>query len=204
MKPSRGIRCVFHICLLAFTAITAFSQEDPGSVSATLGPRGEKLIIARCTVCHSADLITQQRLSRTRWEATVDKMKHWGAELSDQDADLLIRYLSARYHPDAPANLPPLGHEIGKGEPLKQEAQASLSAIGVAARGAGVFEHNCQACHGGGAMGGMGPRLARNPILKLDDLFRETVLYGRGPMPAWSSVLSEQDIADVREWLLTR
>jgi mono/diheme cytochrome c family protein len=41
-------------------------------------------------------------------------------------------------------------------------------------------------------------------FLKLDVLFRETVLYGRGPMPAWSSVLSERDIADVHEWLLTR
>ena len=53
-------------------------------------------------------------------------------------------------------------------------------------------------------MGGMGPRLAKNPILKLDDTFRETVLYGRGQMPAWGSVLSEQDIADVHQWLLTR
>jgi cytochrome c oxidase cbb3-type subunit 3 len=182
----------------------ASSQEDPESVSAMLDPRGERLIIARCAVCHSADLITQQRLSRTRWQATIDKMKHWGAEISDQEADLLIGYLSARYHPNAPANVPPLSHEIGKGEPLKQEPQAPSPVIGVAARGAGVFEHNCQACHGGGAMGGMGPRLAKNPILKLDVLFRETVLYGRGPMPAWSSVLSERDIADVHEWLLTR
>jgi len=52
--------------------------------------------------------------------------------------------------------------------------------------------------------GGMGPKLAKNPILKHDELFTETVLYGRGPMPAWGSVLSEQDIADVHEWLLTR
>lgn len=204
MNTSRAIGCVFQIGLLGLTAVMAFSQEDPESVSATLGPRGERLIIARCAVCHSADLITQQRLSRTRWEATIDKMKHWGAEISDQEADLLIRYLSTRYHPDAPANVPPLGHEFGKDEPLKEEPQAQRPVIGVAARGAGVFEHNCQACHGGGAMGGMGPRLAKNPILKLDDTFRETVLYGRGQMPAWGSVLSEQDIADVHQWLLTR
>jgi cytochrome c oxidase cbb3-type subunit 3 len=204
VNTSHVIGGVIQIGLLVFSAVMAFSQEDPESVNATLGSRGERLIIARCAVCHSADLITQQRLSRTRWEATIEKMKHWGAEISDQEADLLIRYLSARYHPNAPANVPPLSHEIGKSEPLKQEPQAQRPVIGVAARGAGVFEHNCQACHGGGAMGGMGPRLAKNPILKLDVLFRETVLYGRGPMPAWSSVLSEQDIADVHEWLLTR
>jgi cytochrome c oxidase cbb3-type subunit III len=204
MNTSRSIGLFFGIGLVALTAIAAFSQEDPASVIAMLGPRAEGLIIARCSVCHSADLITQQRLPRARWEATVEKMKHWGAEISGQEADLLIRYLSARYHPDAPANLPPLDHERGKAEPSTQEPEIQRPVIGVASRGAGVFEHNCQGCHGGGAMGGMGPKLARNPILKHDDLFRETVLYGRGPMPAWGSVLSEQDIADVHEWLLTR
>jgi hypothetical protein len=69
-------------------------------------------------------------LSRTRWQATIDKMKHWGAEISDQEADLLIGYLSARFPPNAPANVPPLSHEIGKGEPLKQEPQAPSPVIG--------------------------------------------------------------------------
>ncbi|BCA56340.1 hypothetical protein W02_34800 [Nitrospira sp. KM1] len=47
----------------------------------------------------------------------------------------------------------------------------------------------------------MGPKLTKNPILKHEDRFRETVLHGRSPMPAWDPVLSEQDIADVHAWL---
>jgi cytochrome c oxidase cbb3-type subunit 3 len=130
VNTSHVIGGVIPIGLLVFSAVMASSQEDPESVSAMLDPRGERLIIARCAVCHSADLITQQRLSRTRWQATIDKMKHWGAEISDQEADLLIGYLSARFPPNAPANVPPLSHEIGKGEPLKQEPQAPSPVIG--------------------------------------------------------------------------
>jgi cytochrome c oxidase cbb3-type subunit 3 len=183
---------------------TAAQEDDLATVSAALAPRAEGLILARCSVCHSADLISQQRLPRGRWEATVEKMKHWGAEISADEADLLVRYLSARYHPGAPDRLPPLDQEQGKTEPLVQEPVSSGPVVGVANRGAGIFAHNCQACHGAGAMGGMGPKLAKNPILKHEDLFWDTVLHGRGPMPAWGSVLSQQDIADLHAWLVTR
>lgn len=190
--------------LVGLSVMTAAQENDLGAVIAALAPRAEGLIIARCSVCHSDDLIAQQRLPRARWEATVEKMKQWGAELSNEEADLLIRYLSARYHPGAPEQLPPLNSELGKAEPFSQEPAAEGPLIGVAVRGAGLFEHNCQACHGAGAMGGMAPKLAKNPVLKHEDLFWETVLHGRGPMPAWGSVLSHQEIADIHAWLTTR
>ena len=203
-KMSRQLLVLLAMSLAASIAVAPAQEDDLDSVSIALGPRAEGLIIARCSVCHSADLIAQQRLPRARWEATVEKMLHWGAELSNDEAQLLMRYLAARYHPGAPDHLPPLEHEIGKAEPLKQDSEAQGPVTGVASRGAGIFEHNCQACHGAGAVGGMGPRLAKNPILKHEDVFWETVLYGRGPMPAWGSVLTQQDIADLYSWLSAR
>jgi len=190
--------------LLSLVVTTAAQEDDSLSIAAALAPRAEGLIVARCSVCHSADLIAQQRLPRARWETTIEKMKQWGAELSPDEADLLVRYLSARYHPGAPDQLPPLDAELRKAEPLTQETLAEGPVTGVAARGAGLFEHNCQACHGAEAMGGMGPKLVKNPILKHEDIFWETVLHGRGPMPAWDSVLSHQDIADIHAWLMTK
>ena len=203
-KARRTIIFSLVIGLMGLAVMAAAQEEDLGMVSAALAPRAEGLIIARCSVCHSADLIAQQRLPRARWGATVEKMKHWGAEISADEANLLVRYLSARYHPGAPDHLPPLDHELGKAEPLTQEPEASGPLVGVATRGADIFAHNCQACHGAGAIGGMGPKLVKNPILKHEDLFWETVLHGRGPMPAWGSALSQQDIADIHAWLLTR
>jgi len=192
------------IGLVGLAVVAAAQEKDMETVSAALALRAEGLIIARCSVCHSADLIAQQRLPRARWEATVEKMEHWGAEISKDEADLLVRYLSARYHPGAPDQLPPLDSELRKAEPLTQEPVAEGLLTGVAARGVGIFEHNCQACHGTMAIGGMGPKLVKNPILQHEDLFWETVLHGRGAMPAWGPVLSPQDIADVHAWLVTR
>jgi len=186
----------------AFAAATWAQEDDSYSIAVALAPRAEGLIVARCTACHSEELIAQQRLPRERWEAIVEKMEQWGAQISRDEADLLVRYLSARYHPGAPERLAPI--ELGTAKPLTQETQADGPLVGVAQRGAGIFEHNCQACHGAGASGGMGPKLAGNPILKHEDLFWETVLHGRGPMPAWESVLSQQDIADVHAWLSAR
>ena len=203
-KRGMAIGLLFLGGLLVIALTTAAQEEDLSTVSEALAPRAEVLIIARCSVCHSPDLVAQQRLPRARWEATVEKMKHWGAEISKDEADVLVRYLSARYHPGAPDHLPPLESEVRMAEPFMQESVAEGPITGVAARGAGLFEHNCQPCHGSGATGGMGPKLAKNPILKHEDLFWDTVLHGRGPMPAWGSVLSHQEIADVHAWLSTR
>lgn len=204
MNTSGLLAIVFAFGVVALSAVTALPEEDMESVSVALGLRAEGLILARCSVCHTADLITQQRLPRERWEATVDKMKHWGAEISQEEQILLVRYLSARYHPGAPDRLPPLEHEAGPAEPLRQEPALTGPLVGVAGRGSGIFEHNCQACHGQGGIGGVGPKLSKNPILKQEEHFWDTVLHGRGPMPAWGSILSEQDIADIHAWLLTR
>jgi cytochrome c oxidase cbb3-type subunit III len=192
------------IGLVAFADITAAHEDDLATLNTASALRAEGLIIARCSVCHSPDLITQQRLPGKRWEATVEKMKRWGAEISNEEADLLLQYLSARYHPGAPDHLPPLDSELRKAEPLTQEPVSEGPLTGIAARGAGIFEHNCQACHGAGAVGGMGPKLVKNPILKHEEFFWETIVHGRGSMPAWGAVLSHQDIADIYAWLLTR
>ena len=204
MTLGRTLVGMFVLGLAGAAVVTWAQEEDPASVSAALAPRAEGLIVARCSVCHSPDLIAQQRLPKDRWEATVEKMMHWGAEISKDEAGLLVRYLVARYHPGAPDVLPPIDQGVGKVELLTQEPAESGPLVGVAARGADIFAHNCQACHGTGATGGMGPKLAKNPILKHDDLFWETVLHGRGPMPAWGAALSQQDIADIHSWLLTR
>ena len=192
------------IMIVGVSVVIGAQEENLSAGNVELAPRAEALIIARCSVCHSPDLIVQQRLPRKRWETTVEKMKLWGAEISNDEADLLIRYLSARYHPGAPDQLPPLDSELRKAEPLTQESVSEGPLAGVAARGGGIFAYNCQACHGAGAVGGMGPRLVKNPILTHEESFWEMVVYGRGPMPAWGTALSRQDIADIRAWLLTR
>jgi len=178
---------------------SAATNEPPASVNL----RAEGLLLSRCAVCHSTDLVTQQRLDRTRWEATIDKMAHWGADVSKEEAAMLADYLSARYHPDVPDQEPAHAPEHAA-EPFRQDMTTEAGRpAGSAEQGEIVYVHNCQACHGSGATGGMGTRLAGNPILGDEHRFWDTVLHGRGAMPAWESALHAQEIADIRAWLQT-
>lgn len=203
-EKGRAIGVLLLGGLLIMVMTAAAQEEDQATVRAALASRAEGLLLARCAVCHSPDLITQQRLPPARWAATVEKMHHWGAELATEDAAVLVQYLSARYHLGAPEHLPPVERAGQKAEPVTQDSAVARSVTGIAARGERLFAHHCQACHGVGATGGMGPKLAKNSILKHEDVFWNTVLQGRGPMPAWGSMLSHQDIADVHAWLLSQ
>ncbi len=191
--------------MLGLVVITAAQEDERPSLPTPQSRRAATLIMARCAVCHTTDLISQQRLPEERWIATVEKMVHWGAELSKEETALVLQYVTARNHPGASDHLPTIEQELAMTTPpAGPQATNEEPLTGVPTRGAGLYAHNCQACHGEGAVGGVGPKLARNLILKNDGAFWETVLHGRGPMPAWGAVLSHQDIADIHAWLATR
>jgi len=73
---------------------------DPGS-GLVLDER-TPLVIANCTVCHSAKLVIQNRGTRSDWEQRVRSMQKdhslWALEASVQDA--ILDYLSEHYAPD--------------------------------------------------------------------------------------------------------
>ncbi len=188
--------------LVCIAGLAVAGASEPVTPNADLAARGQGLVLARCGVCHSTDLIDQQRLPQSKWDATVSKMRHWGADLTDEEAQILIAYLSTRYHPDAPEVLPP-DHEPG--EPFRVDEPAGVTAVdrpvGHARRGSHLFSTNCQACHGLKAVGGAGPKLAGNAILRDADRFWDTVSHGRNAMPAWGAILKAQDIADIHAWL---
>jgi cytochrome c oxidase cbb3-type subunit III len=155
----------------------------------------QRLLAARCTVCHSIELIIQQRLDREHWGTIVKKMSTWGAQVSESEQDTLVAYLASRYHPDA-------------GPALSEEPAARLfpsidKAQGNAKRGQGLYGHNCLPCHGPQGAGGVGPKLAGNQVLTDTPRFWEMVLNGRGGMPPWGTTLTGQEIADIHSWLQT-
>jgi hypothetical protein len=52
-----------------------------------------------CLSCHEDDIIESQRLSRTGWVRSVEKMIRWGANVPAEEKDGLVDYLTARYPP---------------------------------------------------------------------------------------------------------
>jgi cytochrome c oxidase cbb3-type subunit 3 len=66
---------------------------DPNDLR-SLEQKGLAFINARCTICHSSDLITQQQLDLSMWTKVVDKMIKWGAPVSAEERKVLLDYLS--------------------------------------------------------------------------------------------------------------
>jgi cytochrome c5 len=52
-----------------------------------------------CLACHDADIIEQQKLSKTGWTRSVEKMMRWGASVTDADKEPLVDYLFSRFPP---------------------------------------------------------------------------------------------------------
>jgi mono/diheme cytochrome c family protein len=64
-----------------------------------------------------------------------------------------------------------------------------------------LYDASCIVCHGADATGGVGPRLAGNPVLSNDKLFWDRVLKGEHIMPPLAGSLTAQQIADIQAWL---
>jgi mono/diheme cytochrome c family protein len=92
-----------------------------------------------------------------------------------------------------------LGSDSGK----ERVKAGTKTLIGDSLRGEALYKASCIVCHGAGATGGVGPRLAANPILLDDQAFWKIVNQGRHVMPPLNGNVSDQQIADIRAWLRT-
>lgn len=76
-------------------------------------------------------------------------------------------------------------------------------ASGDRSRGKELYQASCIVCHGPQASGGIGPRLANNPVLLNDQAFWTIVYEGRHVMPPLKGAITDQQMADIRAWLQT-
>jgi cytochrome c551 len=80
---------------------------------------------------------------------------------------------------------------------------ASRHPTGDHTRGEELYKASCIVCHGSRATGGIGPRLAGNPVLSNDQAFWKIVHEGRHVMPPLKDAVTEQQMADIQAWLKT-
>ena len=57
---------------------------------------GNALVNERCTVCHTRDRIDQAQKSPEEWAATVDRMMGYGAQLTPEERQAVLDYLTNR------------------------------------------------------------------------------------------------------------
>ncbi len=87
--------------------------------------------------------------------------------------------------------------------PVTEDQVAAAGAPISAQVGASIFAKNCAACHGAKGDGGIGPALARNPHVNIDDpnAMLTTIVQGRNLMPSWRGQLAASDIASVATFI---
>ena len=103
------------LMMLGAVVVTAAQEENPVSGERAFTRQAAGLILTRCTICHTTDLIAQQRLPEERWTATLEKMVRWGAVLSREEQAMLLQFLTTRYRPGAADPLPSIEHEAESG-----------------------------------------------------------------------------------------
>ena len=93
-----GEKCRFFITLSAVAILmtkNVVAQEEVNFQGLPLG-KGIKLVLENCTVCHSADIILQNHMSRKNWKKTITLMQQERgmAKLKKQDQKIILDYLS--------------------------------------------------------------------------------------------------------------
>lgn len=97
----------------------------------------------------------------------------------------------------------PLDGAIQGADKQSTSGMTPARATGEATRGEALYNASCIVCHGSRATGGIGPRLAGNPVLSNEQAFWKIVYEGRHVMPPLKGAVTEQQMADIRAWLKT-
>jgi mono/diheme cytochrome c family protein len=65
---------------------------------ATLPPGKGKAIVQRtCISCHALKVVTAKRASKEQWSALVDQMISRGADLNDDEVEIIVDYLARNF-----------------------------------------------------------------------------------------------------------
>ena len=74
---------------------THVGQAPPPRLSAEAEEAGAAIVRSRCMTCHDTAMLEQQRLPAAGWAREVEKMKGWGAAVTDAEQAPLVEYLAS-------------------------------------------------------------------------------------------------------------
>jgi competence ComEA-like helix-hairpin-helix protein len=109
--------------------IAQSAPNNAGSETLPDGP-GKEIVIKKCLPCHNVRVTTARRGSGSadEWEQVVDKMVSQGAELSDDEIDLVVQYLSINYGPNSTSTHPASSGKESEPSSDKKSPQTSSGA----------------------------------------------------------------------------
>jgi cytochrome c5 len=122
------LKRIVKVCLLLLGASVVYDFAPTRAAQQDLPDgKGAEVARAKCLLCHEADLIVSQRLSRPGWVREVEKMIRWGAVVSEAEKETLVDYFAARFSP--------------------RPATVAGASGANEARGKEIFANKCLTCH---------------------------------------------------------
>jgi hypothetical protein len=88
----------------AGAAVVAPALDREALLAGELPTRGveAQLINTHCRICHTTEYLTQQRLSEPEWKQTIEKMRRFGALLSEAEVASLAAFAAKLWSPELP------------------------------------------------------------------------------------------------------
>lgn len=95
---------------------TSYAKDNIDPVSGLVVDSGFEIVRAHCMACHSAKLVTQNRMTRENWLDTLRWMqKSQGLWDLGKNEKVILDYLAANYSPVPSSRRPPIpGHLMPK------------------------------------------------------------------------------------------
>ena len=116
---------IASVLLLYFATSAAVPALPPG--------KGKAAVVRTCKNCHALKVVTSKRATKEQWSALVDQMVSRGADLSDDEIDVVVDYLAKNFGPRTPPASPPkknfLAHQDIEGVNVNQASANELSAV---------------------------------------------------------------------------
>ena len=91
---------------VATTAAVTAIAADQGNGSAEPGAEqqaGKDLVTERCTRCHTIDVIQARHSTANEWHEVVERMINNGAQVTQEEVDVIVAYLASTYAPSSAA-----------------------------------------------------------------------------------------------------
>lgn len=105
--------CISTVALSIAQPIQAQESLNYDPITGFVISENYEVVRAQCTACHSAKLVTQNRMTRENWLATIRWMQKtqglW--PLGDQEL-IILDYLETYYSPVEVSRRPPLAEHL--------------------------------------------------------------------------------------------
>jgi competence ComEA-like helix-hairpin-helix protein len=93
------MRLVTIFFALALGSASAQTTPPPPGPPAMPAGAGKAIVQEKCVVCHALSVVTSKHASHKEWDQVVNQMVSRGADLTDEEIDTVIEYLSKNYGP---------------------------------------------------------------------------------------------------------